>query len=571
MNQIEFDKYLAKLKIASDYYYNGSDTIMSDSEYDTLISLCRNYAKENNIEDDFLNSVGMKINGKSVIKHINRMYSQKDIFTIEEALVWANKKKSKVFYLEPKLDGCSCNLLYVNGKLKSIATRGDGLVGQDITYLKDSILNIPLTISHTEQIEIRGELVISFKNFLNFQDSFKNPRNMVAGSLSLLDTEEFKKRSIEFIPWGLGFNRSKMNKSELKPFFSKLGFKPIPYTKIISELSEINTYYKKMIKERNINSLSTDKKKIEIDYPIDGMMIYINKHEEQSFYGYGTRFPLFSIAFKFPAKEVSTKLLGVDYNIGRNGNLSITGILEPIELLGTTVSRATLHNLNYINKKDIKIGDNVIVYKAGDIIPAIKEPFILSRDGSEKTIKITKCPYCKSVLNNKDTILNCSNIDCTGILKSKLKFAVSKKCLNLLNIGDEFINKVVDSGYVKDVVDFYKLDSYTILKILRPQLGKLEDKDFIKEIGNNKYSKDVLKADVIYNTILSIYKKPFSVILESFSLPGLGTASCKRLESIGILNITDYIGYLNNNLNANNKRILETINNKIISNLKNIK
>jgi NAD-dependent DNA ligase len=143
--------------------------------------------------------------------------------------------------------------------------------------------------------------------------------------------------------------------------------------------------------------------------------------------------------------------------------------------------------------------------------------------------------------------------------------------LNLLNIGDEFINKVVDSGYVKDVVDFYKLDSYTILKILRPQLGKLEDKDFIKEIGNNKYSKDVLKADVIYNTILSIYKKPFSVILESFSLPGLGTASCKRLESIGILNITDYIEYLNNNLNTNNKRILETINNKIISNLKNIK
>ena len=143
--------------------------------------------------------------------------------------------------------------------------------------------------------------------------------------------------------------------------------------------------------------------------------------------------------------------------------------------------------------------------------------------------------------------------------------------MNLLNIGDEFINKVVDSGYVKDVVDFYKLDSYTILKILRPQLGKLEDKDFIKEIGNNKYSKDVLKADVIYNTILSIYKKPFSVILESFSLPGLGATSCKRLESIGILNITDYIEYLNNNLNANNKRILETINNKIISNLKNIK
>ena len=566
----EFNRNVERLKIASESYYNTEYTTMTDNEYDILVNLCREYDKEHKINDPFLNlQVGFEINGKAVVKHIKRMYSQKDIFTLEEAELWMDKKRTDVFYLEPKLDGCSCNLLYVNGSLKSVATRGDGFIGQDITHLAEGINGIPKTIPYTEQIEIRGELLISFKNFAKFEDTFKNPRNMVAGSLSLLDIEEFKTRCIDFIPWGFGFTKLKMNKSEYKAFFQKLGFKISMFnTHIVSDSSKsLKGIYKNLIKLVNRN----EKTSSGVPYPLDGLMVYINKHEEQSFYGYASRFPLYSMAFKFPAKEVSTKLTGVEYNIGRNGNLSIVGLLEPVELLGTTVSRATLHNFNYIKKKDIRIGDKVIVYKAGDIVPAVKESFINIRTGNEKVIKINKCPYCKEPLNDLKGILNCSNTICSGIIKSKLKFAVSKKCLNLENIGDEFINKVVERLNITHVADFYNISKIEILVAINTLFKKcsLEDEELISTLMKNKNHLE--KATKYFNIIKTIKNKPFSLILESLSLPNVGSATCLRFENLGISNIDKLLEYLNSNQNSFNKRILEVLDKKTIKFLKGIK
>lgn len=543
MTKEEFDNSLSKLKLASECYYNTDATIMTDAEYDVLIRKCREYASENNIKEDFLNSdVGFEVNGKQVVKHIKRMYSQKDIFNLKDMLTWVDKKKTKIFYTEPKLDGCSANLIYVGGKLKSIASRGDGNIGLDLTHLKDVIIGIPDTIALDEQIEIRGELIITYKNFLEFEDKFKNPRNMVAGSLSLLDVEEFKKRNIEFIPWGLGFTKRKMNKSELKPFLTKLGFRPMPYTNTISDISDINHNYKEIIKASKENSLTAKGKPL-LDYPVDGMMVYINKHEEQSFYGYSNKFPLYSAAFKFPATETSTKLLGVDFNIGRDGRLTITGVLEPVELLGTTVSRATLHNLNYIITRDIRIGDKVIVYKAGDIVPAIKEPFINVRSGDEKIIKINKCPYCKTELDNNKGMLSCKNNECSGIIKSKLKFAVSKKCLNLDGIGDSFIEKMVDCYNIKHVADFYRLDSMSIFSALNPRMNLVDDVIRLEKRFKDKFT----KAEEYYKTIQRIKNKPFTLVLESFSLPTIGNATCLRLEKLEITSMDDLSNYLDRN------------------------
>ena len=560
----EFNKNVERLKIASESYYNTEYTTMTDNEYDVLVNKCREYDKENKINNPFLNmQVGFEINGKAVVKHIKRMYSQKDIFTIEEAEMWMDKKRTDVFYLEPKLDGCSCNLLYVNGKLKSVATRGDGFIGQDITYLADGINGIPKSIPYTEQIEIRGELLISFKNFAKFEDIFKNPRNMVAGSLSLLDVEEFKTRCIDFIPWGFGFNKLKINKSEYKAHFQKLGFKITMFnTTTVSDGSKsLKGIYKNLVKLVNRN----EKTSSGVPYLLDGLMVYINKHEEQSFYGYASRFPLYSMAFKLPAKEVSTILTGIEYNIGRNGNLSIVGILEPVELLGTTVSRATLHNMNYIAKKDIRIGDKVIVYKAGDIVPAVKESFTNTRTGDEKIIKIKKCPFCKEHLNDVKGILNCSNVICSGIIKSKLKFAVSKKCLNLQGIGDEFINKAVDRLNITHVADFYNTSRIEILVAINTlfKKGSLEDEQFISTLVKNKNHFE--KATKYYDIIGTIKNKPFSLILESFSLPNVGAATCLRFENLEIDNIDKLIDYLNKNQTPANKRILDIIDDKTIN------
>lgn len=559
MYKEKFDNNVSLLKFASECYYNGSETIMTDSEYDKLLLETRELSEKYNFKDDFLiKNIGMVINDKPVLNHIKKMYSQKDIFEVDKAIEWCKKKRTKIFYTEPKLDGCSANLIYKDGKLTSVATRGNGLIGQDITMLSDGIINLPKNIEYKDLIEIRGELIMSFKNFDKFKDEFKNPRNLVSGSTSLLDVEKFKERNIEFIPWGLGFTRLKMNKSELKPFFTKLGFKGMPKTAIISEPNSIVGIYKSFIKERD-----------KFDYPIDGLMIYLNKHEEQAFYSYSDRFPLYSIALKFPAKEVSTILTNVEFNIGRNGNLSIVGVLEPVELLGSTVSKATLHNLNYIKNKDIKIGDKVIIYKAGDIVPAVKESFKNIRTGNEKSIKISKCPYCKNILEDNKGILKCTNVNCSGILKSKLKYAVSKKCLNLQGIGDEFINKMVDNNAVRSIVGFYELDSVSILSALNPKLYKLTDKEFTDAIKSNKYAKEIEKAKKYEKVIQSIKSKPFSLLLESFSITGLGAATCLKLENKGIFTIDELIKYLKDNVNHINRNILSQIDEDIVKYLSN--
>lgn len=559
MYKEKFDNNVSLLKFASECYYNGSETIMTDSEYDKLLLETRELSEKYNFKDDFLiKNIGMVINDKPVLNHIKKMYSQKDIFEVDKAIEWCKKKRTKIFYTEPKLDGCSANLIYKDGKLTSVATRGNGLIGQDITMLSDGIINLPKNIEYKDLIEIRGELIMSFKNFDKFKDEFKNPRNLVSGSTSLLDVEKFKERNIEFIPWGLGFTRLKMNKSELKPFFTKLGFKGMPKTAIVSEPNSIVGIYKSFIKERD-----------KFDYPIDGLMIYLNKHEEQAFYSYSDRFPLYSIALKFPAKEVSTILTNVEFNIGRNGNLSIVGVLEPVELLGSTVSKATLHNLNYIKNKDIKIGDKVIIYKAGDIVPAVKESFKNIRTGNEKSIKISKCPYCKNILEDNKGILKCTNVNCSGILKSKLKYAVSKKCLNLQGIGDEFINKMVDNNAVRSIVGFYELDSDSILSALNPKLYKLTDKELTDAIKSNKYAKEIEKAKKYEKVIQSIKSKPFSLLLESFSITGLATATCLKLENKGIFTIDELIKYLKDNVNHINRNILSQIDEDIVKYLSN--
>lgn len=221
--------------------------------------------------------------------------------------------------------------------------------------------------------------------------------------------------------------------------------------------------------------------------------------------------------------------------------------------------------MNYIAKKDIRIGDKVIVYKAGDSVPAVKESFINARTGDEKIIKIKKCPFCKEPLNDVKGILNCSNNICSGIIKSKLKFAVSKKCLNLQGIGDEFINKAVDRLNITHVADFFKMDIAEILSTIDTTFKNyvLKDSEYTyTSVRNKKY---IEKATRYFNVLGSIKNKPFSLILESFSLPNVGAATCLRFENLEIDNIDKLIDYLNKNQTPANKRILDILDNKTIN------
>ena len=221
--------------------------------------------------------------------------------------------------------------------------------------------------------------------------------------------------------------------------------------------------------------------------------------------------------------------------------------------------------MNYIAKKDIRIGDKVIVYKAGDIVPAVKESFTNTRTGDEKIIKIKKCPFCKEHLNDVKGILNCSNVICSGIIKSKLKFAVSKKCLNLQGIGDEFINKAVDRLNITHVADFYNMSKAEILSAIDTTFKNyvLKDSEYTyTSVRNKKY---IEKATMYFNVLMSIKNKPFSLILESFSLPNVGAATCLRFENLEIDNIDKLIDYLNKNQTPANKRILDIIDDKTIN------
>ena len=466
MTQQQYKEKVDILKTWAKAYYVDDNPIATDEEYDKLNREVLGFEQQNPTLIDPNSPTqrvgGVVLEGFEKANHLSRMWSQEDIFNTEELEDWI-KRASKVvdrdsmqFVCEPKFDGASLNIIYENSVLKQAITRGDGTTGEDVTVNVKTIQSIPLTIPYDGLIEIRGEVVIKKDDFLkineerlaNNEPTFANPRNAAAGSLRQLDSSITAKRKLFFNVWGVGQNSLEFTKSsEVMDFIHSFGFAKPPIQKICTTVEEIEEVYHEIIKQRETISMG-----------LDGMVIKIDSLEAQSDLGYTVKFPRWSCAYKFPAVEKTTKLLDIILQVGRTGAITPVAVVEPTLIDGSTVSRATLHNFDEIKRLDLKIGDEVIIIKSGDIIPKITKVFTDRRDGSEKEIiPPTNCPKCDSELLVEDILIKCQNLDCPSRVVNSIIYFASKNCMNIDGLGNKIVELLVNKEKIKDVLDLYSL------------------------------------------------------------------------------------------------------------------
>jgi len=470
MNKEQYIKAVELLNLYSYHYYVLDDPMTTDEVYDKLYHEVLEY-EERHVEDILPSSPTQRVGdtvseGFSKAPHLSRMWSLEDVFDSEGLQKWLIKTykldKNITFYCEPKYDGASLNLIYEEGKLTQGITRGDGSVGELITQNVKTIRSIPLTIEHKERIEIRGEVVLYKDEFERINQEravkgeavFANPRNAAAGSLLQLDSSITASRNLVFLPYGVGENtlEHKLLSQRMEYIYS-LGFKRPPLSTTCENFDEIEAVYEEMNKNRDSYAMM-----------LDGMVIKVNEIAAQIDMGYTVKNPRFSVAYKFPAVEKITTLKEIVLQVGRTGAVTPVAIVEPTNIDGVIVERATLHNFDEIDRKDIRINDKVIILRSGDVIPKIIKVLEHERDGSEvKFERPTSCPVCGSELLDEGVLLKCQNLTCEARVINSIIYFASKPCLNIDGLGSKIVEALFESGLVKSVIDLFDL---TLEKLL---------------------------------------------------------------------------------------------------------
>ncbi|ASQ30395.1 DNA ligase, NAD-dependent [Campylobacter avium LMG 24591] len=461
---MDYEQYLEKVSLAKKYvkaYYVDDKPLASDEEYDKLLRELKDFESKNESlisKDSPTQYIGSVIQSEfKKIRHLKKMWSMEDVFDEEELRAWAKRARcEKGFFVEAKFDGASLNLLYEDGKLISGATRGDGEVGEDISLNVLEIDNIPKTIAYKGKIEIRGEVLILKDDFEALNESrakeaqslFANPRNAASGSLRQLDTSITRARKLKFYPWGVGEHSLNFKKhSEIMDFIRALGFLKDDFIRLCENLDEVLKAYKELLALR-------DKKPM----MMDGMVVRIDDLALCESLGYTVKFPRFMAAFKFPALEKSTKLLGVNLQVGRSGLVTPVAVLEPVELDGVRVSSASLHNFDEIARLDIRINDYVAVIRSGDVIPKITNVYKDRREGKELLISRPRlCPVCESELLDEGILIRCQNLNCEARLVNSIIYFVSKRCMNIDGLGESIVELLYKHKKISSIESIYSL------------------------------------------------------------------------------------------------------------------
>ena len=466
----EYKKAVEQLNLYSHHYYVLDDPITTDEVYDKLYHEVVEY-EQNNPQDLLSDSPTQRVgdviaDGFTKAKHLSRMWSLEDIFDEDGLEKWLTKTykldKNISFYCEPKFDGASLNLIYENGELTQGITRGDGEIGELITQNVKTIRSIPLHIEHKELLEIRGEVVIFKNEFEKINQArmkvgeqvFANPRNAAAGSLRQLDSSITASRNLVFLPYGVGVNSLEHKLlSEKMEFIYDLGFRKPPQRSTCRDAKDIQAIYDVMNKDRDSYSMM-----------LDGMVIKVDEIASQIDMGYTVKVPRFAVAYKFPAVEKITTVKDIILQVGRTGAVTPVAIVEPTDIDGVVVERATLHNFDEIDRKDIRLRDKVIILRSGDVIPKIIKVLTHERNGSEvKYERPTLCPTCSSELLDEGVLLKCQNLKCESRVVNSIYYFTSKPCLNIDGLGTKIVEALFNSGLVKSVIDLFDL---TLEKLL---------------------------------------------------------------------------------------------------------
>lgn len=461
------DELIKIINKASEEYYTNDNPTITDQEYDDyyheLEKLEQQYP-ELIREDSPTKRVGGKIIDEfKKVSHEIPMMSLGDIFSEDEIFEFDQRIKKTIpnptYVCELKIDGLSVSLLYENGKLIRGATRGNGIIGEDITHNVETIKSIPLVINDKRKIEVRGEIYMPKKSFNKLNQErqekgeslFANPRNAAAGSVRQLDSKIAAKRNLStfiyHLPSSDDFNIKYHHES--LSFMKELGFIVNENIKIADNVNEVINYVKEWTEKRE-----------SLPYEIDGIVIKVDKIEDQKKLGYTSRTPKWAIAYKFPAVEVLTKIKNIEFCVGRTGKITPRADLDPVHLAGSIIKSVTLHNEDYIKEKDIMINDTIVLHKAGDVIPEVVKVLKERRTGIEIPFKMIKnCPICNSKLEKKETEANyfCSNPNCDARNIEGLIHFSSRETMNIEGFGESIVEDFYNEGYLKTICDYYTL------------------------------------------------------------------------------------------------------------------
>jgi len=507
-------------------YYGDGVSVASDDEYDSLFKKIKEFENKNSTMVHSLSPshrIGHTISdGFKSHKHLGKMYSQQDFFDIADVTKWALKLEepydSLTYVAEGKYDGLSLSLTYNNGVLVKATTRGDGEVGEDVTENAKHINTIPMTIYFKWKIEIHGEVVMPFDVFnsvnerrvANGNKSFSNPRNAAVGILKSYDSKVVKNNPLTFIAWGFGYGKPKNINSmiKLRSLLASFAFK-VPTQLIVKGHWFFENAYKSFVRGR-----------VKRNYPLDGIVFKVNNTKLHNEIGYTSKFPKWSCAMKFEATEKTTKILDIINQVGRTGIVTPVTIVKKVVLDGSVVERVTLHNYSEINLKDIRIGDEVIIIKSGDVIPKIVT--VLKDRRGENVIKVTPpttCPDCNTKLISRSVELVCPNEECGSRMLMKLVHFVGKDYMNIDNLGPKLLKRLLDVGVVKDFKDIYKLTPENIYSAGGVTV---------------KYSKKL--TDIIKKSKITTVDR----FVAALGIPNFGRTISKQLSKkygVGILNL----------------------------------
>lgn len=520
---------------AKEYYTQDNPTV-SDSQYDQLyreLVELEEQHPENILPNSPTHRVGgLVLEGFEKYQHEYPLYSLQDAFSKEELIAFDKRVKAEFptasYMAELKIDGLSVSLTYVNGILQVGATRGDGNIGENITENLKRVHDIPLHLDQSLDITVRGECYLPKESFeainiekrANGEQEFANPRNAAAGTLRQLNTGIVAKRKLATFLYQEASSTQKETQDDVLKELESYGFSVNHHRLISSSMEKIWDFIQTIEKDR-----------ISLPYDIDGIVIKVNSLAMQEELGFTVKAPRWAIAYKFPAEEKEAEILSVDWTVGRTGVVTPTANLTPVQLAGTTVSRATLHNVDYIAEKDIRIGDTVVVYKAGDIIPAVLNVVMSKRNQQEVMLIPKLCPSCGSELVHfeDEVALRCINPLCPNQIKERLAHFASRDAMNITGFGPSLVEKLFDAHLIADVADIYRLSIEDLLT-----LDGIKEKSATKIYHAIQSSKENSAEKLLFGLgIRHVGSKASRLLLEEFgNLRQLSQASQESIASI---------------------------------------
>lgn len=480
----EAEKLRREIRHNEYLYYVLDAPEITDAEYDRMMVRLREL--EARYPDSIpADSPTQRVGGRASsqfteVRHLEPLLSLGNVFSAEELRAFDERVRSglpagsKVEYvMEPKIDGLACSLIYENGKLVRAATRGDGVVGENVTANVRTIRSIPLTLkvpegeAVPELLDVRGEVYMPRQAFMRLNEQraergeseFANPRNAAAGSLRQLDPQVTASRSLSFFAYYLVGEGAQPKHSESLALLAHYGFKVSENYKVVENIDEAIKYI------GDFNELRQG-----LSYDTDGAVIKVNDVYQQRILGATGKDPRWATAYKYPPEQAETTLEDIDWRVGRTGVLTPTAVLTPVKLSGSVISRATLHNEDFIRAKDIRIGDRVIINKAGEIIPEVLRVVVEKRTGDEKEVEIPNvCPECgwRVERQGEEAAIRCTNPHCPALGREGLIHFVSRDAMNIDGCGPSVINALLDAGLVRDAADLYSLRKEDLLKLER--------------------------------------------------------------------------------------------------------